>query len=499
MLRIAHVSDLHVLSPRGVELRRVLFNKRMTGYANLVLRRGRMYRRDYLEAVLAAAAQRADHVVVTGDVTNLSLESEYAEARRLLDEIARVTEVTVVPGNHDIYLPSTARGRRFWHHFEPFLRGDLPELAIDLPAGRFPCVKLRGPAAFIALSSAVPRPPFVSAGYVGRAQLDALRAALAHPEVARRVPVVLVHHDPTRLAPAPRAAPERARRRERAAQRSFECRARTRPLRPPPRSPSQPAHDGGGRARTWSAPAGRGSIIATSGSAPASTSTPFKTTARSRPARPGCSILRRSSSSAVSYPPREASTTVAAPGAFRGASRADGPRVMPGGDTGERADRRPRPVGCEGRGRGAAMVAGDAAAQGGRPDAEAQRRFEDERLAVDAGGHGGMRVDLERRRGPRPRRRLATRRAQHGDTEDAVVEVRSHAGSRWTFEPVAVVRYDDRGAALVLVPVGAAPPQIRLPSGAQDVRHRVEHACGSSRRGSRRAGPPPRTLRARRC
>ncbi len=196
MLRIAHVSDLHVLSPHGVELRRVLFNKRVTGYANLVLRRGRMFRRDYLEAVLAAAAQRADHVVVTGDVTNLSLESEYAEACRLLDEIARVTEVTVVPGNHDIYLPSTARGRRFWRHFEPFLRGDLPEFAIDLPAGRFPCVKLRGPAAFIALSSAVPRPPFVSAGYVSPAQLDALRAALAHPEVARRLAVVLIHHDP---------------------------------------------------------------------------------------------------------------------------------------------------------------------------------------------------------------------------------------------------------------------------------------------------------------
>ncbi len=196
MLRIAHVSDLHVRSPRGVELRRVLFNKRMTGYANIVFRRGRMYRRDYLEAVLAAAARQAHHVVVTGDVTNLSLESEYAEARRLLDEVARVTDVTVVPGNHDIYLPSVARGRRFWHQFEPFLRGDLPELAIDLPAGRFPCVKLRGPIAFIALSSAVPRPPFVSSGSVGRAQLDAFRAALAHPEVARRVPVVLLHHDP---------------------------------------------------------------------------------------------------------------------------------------------------------------------------------------------------------------------------------------------------------------------------------------------------------------
>ena len=195
-LRIAHVSDLHVLSPLGAEWRRVLFNKRMTGYANVVFRRGRVYRREYLAAVLAAAAERADQVVVTGDITNLALESEYVEARRLLDEVARTAEVTVVPGNHDIYLPEIGHERHFPHHFGPFLESDLPELAVDVPAGRFPCVKLRGPAAFIALSSAVPRPPFVSAGYLGHPQLRALKAVLAHPEVARRTPVLLIHHDP---------------------------------------------------------------------------------------------------------------------------------------------------------------------------------------------------------------------------------------------------------------------------------------------------------------
>jgi 3',5'-cyclic AMP phosphodiesterase CpdA len=105
-------------------------------------------------------------------------------------------EVTVVPGNHDIYLPSTQRHRRFAHFFDRFLHGDLPHLARDLPAGRFPCVKLRGPVAVIALSSAVPRPPFVASGYAGRAQLEALERVLAHPEVRRRTPIVLIHHPP---------------------------------------------------------------------------------------------------------------------------------------------------------------------------------------------------------------------------------------------------------------------------------------------------------------
>jgi 3',5'-cyclic AMP phosphodiesterase CpdA len=201
VLRIAHVSDLHVLSRTGAQWRRIVFNKRVTGYANLVLRRGRVHRRDYLVAVLSAAASAADQLVVTGDITNLSLEHEYEEARALLDEAARKTEVTVVPGNHDIYLPATHAHRRFPHHFARFLQSDLPDLARDLPAGRFPCVKLRGPLAIIALSTAVPRPPFVSAGYAGHAQLEALASVVAHPEVARRTPIVLIHHPPVDRRP----------------------------------------------------------------------------------------------------------------------------------------------------------------------------------------------------------------------------------------------------------------------------------------------------------
>jgi len=196
MIRIAHLSDLHVLSPGGFEWRRMLFNKRLTGYANQVLQRGRVYRREHLEAVLSAAAAWADHVVVTGDVTNLALEREFEQARELLDALARRVEVTVVPGNHDVYLPSTAAARRFPHHFGAFLRSDLPGLACQLAAGAFPCVKLRGPVAILALSSAVARPPFVASGRMGEAQLAALERSPAHPEVSRRTPVVLLHHPP---------------------------------------------------------------------------------------------------------------------------------------------------------------------------------------------------------------------------------------------------------------------------------------------------------------
>ena len=196
MIRIAHVSDLHVLSRTGTRWRQIVFNKRMTGYANTLLHRGRVHRREFLLTVLSAAAASAELMVVTGDITNLALEHEYQQAAALLAEAARRTEVMVVPGNHDLYLPSLAREGRFAHHFQAHLGSDLPQLACEVPAGRFPTVRLRGPLAIIGLSSAVPRPPFVSAGRVGKLQLHALRAVLAHPELRTRRPVILVHHPP---------------------------------------------------------------------------------------------------------------------------------------------------------------------------------------------------------------------------------------------------------------------------------------------------------------
>jgi 3',5'-cyclic AMP phosphodiesterase CpdA len=195
MFRLAHISDTHVLSPDGVHWRELLFNKRITGWMNTTLRRGRVHRRRYLEAVLDAAS-RADHLVVTGDVTNLALEGEYREARRLFDRRAGPAGISVVPGNHDLYLPSITREGRFERHFGPFVRSDLPEIGVGVVAGAYPFVRLRGPAAIIGLSSAVPRPPFIAAGYLGREQLRALNAVLEHPEVTRRVAVVLVHHPP---------------------------------------------------------------------------------------------------------------------------------------------------------------------------------------------------------------------------------------------------------------------------------------------------------------
>jgi 3',5'-cyclic AMP phosphodiesterase CpdA len=195
-MRIAHLSDLHLLSLDGVPARRFL-NKRFTGWLNLRFKRHSIHRAEYVRAIAREIVRLdVDHVVVTGDLTNLALETEFELARELFERDLGLdpSRITVVPGNHDLYTRGAMLARRFESYLGPWLEGDLPELAVDVGGGRFPSVKLRESVAIVALSSAVPRPPLVAAGELGEAQVLALRRVLAHPEVARRSVVLALHH-----------------------------------------------------------------------------------------------------------------------------------------------------------------------------------------------------------------------------------------------------------------------------------------------------------------
>jgi 3',5'-cyclic AMP phosphodiesterase CpdA len=195
-MKIAHFSDLHLLSLEGVPASRFM-NKRLSGWVNLRLKRGSIHRAEYVRAVAREIGRLdVDHVVVTGDLTNLALESEFELARDLFERDLGLdpSRITVVPGNHDLYTRGSLTSRRFERFFGTWLESDLPELAIDVGAGRFPVVKLRDEVAIVSLSSAVPRLPLVAAGELGEAQLQALRRVLAHPEVAARTLVLALHH-----------------------------------------------------------------------------------------------------------------------------------------------------------------------------------------------------------------------------------------------------------------------------------------------------------------
>src|SRR5438105_12604155 len=106
MIRLAHISDIHVTAARVLWPRRDWFNKRMSAWINLRLL-GRGARFAHTETILQALwddlrEQHVDHVIFSGDATALGLAEETARAAELLGvRGAGALPGMAVPGNHD--------------------------------------------------------------------------------------------------------------------------------------------------------------------------------------------------------------------------------------------------------------------------------------------------------------------------------------------------------------------------------------------------------------
>jgi 3',5'-cyclic AMP phosphodiesterase CpdA len=200
-MRVAHCSDLHLLSLRGARWRDWA-NKRWIGGLNLILSRGRHHRPEIFDAMADDFARAGiDHVVCTGDLTNVALREEFRFAREKLDRIALGPDrVTVLPGNHDSYVADGVP--YFADALAPYHRAD-PEW--QWPDGEpWPVVRVRGPVAIIGLSTSRPSPWFTAYGRLGDEQLDRLRRVLSDDRLADKLRLVALHHPPAGRAAASR-------------------------------------------------------------------------------------------------------------------------------------------------------------------------------------------------------------------------------------------------------------------------------------------------------
>ncbi|WP_062203825.1 metallophosphoesterase [Aureimonas sp. AU12] len=191
MFRLAHLSDIH-LGPLPELSYRELASKRITGYINWQRNRKRaMFGDTLLRLVADMKAQRPDHVAVTGDLVNLATRTEIAGARIWLDDLGDAKWVSVVPGNHDAYVPGAlARAFREWH---PYLVGDN---ARSGPGRHFPYMRVRGPVAIVGTSSAEATVPFFATGTFKRGQALATARLLSEAKAKGLFRVVMIHHPP---------------------------------------------------------------------------------------------------------------------------------------------------------------------------------------------------------------------------------------------------------------------------------------------------------------
>ncbi|HYC64594.1 MAG TPA: metallophosphoesterase [Reyranellaceae bacterium] len=191
MFTLAHLSDPHLPMPpaRAGEL----LNKRATGYLNWWRRRAHIHLPEALAGVVAdIKEQRPDHIALTGDLVNVSLPEEYRRAAEWLQSFDTPDRITVIPGNHDVYVPTDWRGNiGLWG---AYMAGDGqgPADGFDV----FPTVRRRGEVALVGLSTGVPKPPLLATGTLGADQLartERLLGKLGREGLCR---VVLIHHPP---------------------------------------------------------------------------------------------------------------------------------------------------------------------------------------------------------------------------------------------------------------------------------------------------------------
>ena len=186
MFTLAHLSDPHI-GPIATPRLRELLNKRGLGLINWYRKRHRHHHADVLGAIVRdMQAQSPDHIAVTGDLVNISLDTEFAGAARWLMSVGTPEHVTLVPGNHDAYI----RRASGWaaQHWGEYMRGD--------DGAGFPFVRRRGPLAMVGLTTSLPTGPFMATGHIGGEQLARLAEILIALTREALFRVVLIHHPP---------------------------------------------------------------------------------------------------------------------------------------------------------------------------------------------------------------------------------------------------------------------------------------------------------------
>lgn len=180
------------MAPQGLS---VLASKRLLGWISWRIRRSGVHRPEVLEALLADLREtRPDQVVITGDLTNISLPAEFPAALEWLRRIGLPERVSVVPGNHDAYVRVPREVS--WDLWSEYLASD-PTPAAG-PEIRFPSLRVRGPLAIVGLNSALPTGPFLASGALGSEQLQRLEVLLAELARGERFRLLLIHHPPVR-------------------------------------------------------------------------------------------------------------------------------------------------------------------------------------------------------------------------------------------------------------------------------------------------------------
>ena len=193
-MRLVHLTDPHLSTLDGEKLS-TLRGKRWSGY--LSWRKNR--REHYLPAVLkklvdAVRAEKADQILLTGDLVHIGLETEIAQATQWLRSVGPAEQVMLVPGNHDGYAKGSVDA--VFQAWSDYLFQTVQPVGSILTTNQFPVVRKLGKLSLIGVSTACVTPVFMATGTLGAEQLQKLEALLLQAEAENQLVVLLIHHPP---------------------------------------------------------------------------------------------------------------------------------------------------------------------------------------------------------------------------------------------------------------------------------------------------------------
>ncbi len=142
-------------------------------------------------------SQQPHHIVITGDLTHLGLPNEFEKARDWLCALGPSSRITVVPGNHDTYVPCS--WDRTFLHWTTYMNADADSedtIREHCTHTTFPTLRVRGPIALIGVSTARPSAPILAIGSLGSGQLRRLENILQQAGGRQLFRVVFMHHPP---------------------------------------------------------------------------------------------------------------------------------------------------------------------------------------------------------------------------------------------------------------------------------------------------------------
>ncbi len=197
MFTLAHLSDPH-LGPLPDPKLAQLVSKRILGYLNWRRNRSKIMGAGYLDQLVDDMKSKApDHIAVTGDLVNIALPLEIAGARTWLEEIGAPEDVSVVPGNHDAYVPGALRkARTAWWPYMCADENDGAPPEETRSEATFPYVRRRGDIALVGVTTGRATAPWFATGRVGSEQAKRLRAILEKLGKEGLFRIVMLHHPP---------------------------------------------------------------------------------------------------------------------------------------------------------------------------------------------------------------------------------------------------------------------------------------------------------------